>query len=341
MGTLTLGPCKRLVLLGGGRLLARFAQMVHERDIPVAVITSPRHAGEAMVDGRDSLVEILEKVQIPVHVVEDMASDEGRAAVGGDRDGLFLSIGAAWKFTGRMLEEMFQGTLLNLHGTRLPQYRGGGMFSWKILNDDRLGFCLLHKVDPGLDTGDLVAWREFLYPSGCRVPADYMDRYEAENMDFLHQVLLPVFSSQQAFSLCAQPEYMSTYWPRLNTAKHGWVDWSLPIDKLDRFVCAFDDPFPGAQTLWNGKKVHLKKCLVNNSDSAFHPFQNGLVYRNNKRWLNIAAQGGNLIVEAVTDEAGRDLIEEIPVGDRLSTPRELLEKAWERVVYTPTGLNNG
>ena len=338
METLTLGPCKRLVLLGGGRLLVRFAEMVQACGISVEVITSPRHAMESPGKGQETLTQVLKKTGISVHVIEDMGSGEGRDAVGDGGNSLFLSIGAAWKFSKLMLDEMFHGTLLNLHGTRLPQYRGGGMFSWQILNGDRLGFCLLHKVDPGFDTGDIVAWREFLYPSSCRVPADYMDRYEVENVNFLEQTILPVFSSNKAFSPSAQPEYLSTYWPRLNTAKHGWIDWSLPADQLDRFICAFDDPFPGAQTMWNGKTVHLKKCQTNNNDGIFHPFQNGLVYRNNQRWLNIAAQGGNLIVESITDDSGRDLISEIAVGERLSTPGKNLEKALERVVYTPTGL---
>ena len=50
----------------------------------------------------------------------------------------------------------------------------------------------------------------------------------------------------------------STYWPRLKTDINGWVDWSLKIDSIERFICAFDEPYSGAKTFLGNKTVSLK-----------------------------------------------------------------------------------
>ena len=53
----------------------------------------------------------------------------------------------------------------------------------------RLGFCQLHIVDTGVDTGDILQTKEFLYPPSCRVPEDYMKVYFEKNKDFVEMYL--------------------------------------------------------------------------------------------------------------------------------------------------------
>ena len=340
MGTLTIERCTRLLLLGGGRLLPRFAEWISGNDISVDVVTAPRHAIEPVGVNGESLEAVLTDRKISVRIVERISDEKGRAALGPMEGTLALSLGAAWIFSDSLIRDVFGARLFNLHGTRLPQYRGGGGFSWQILTGNRLGFCVLHRVDSGVDTGDIIAYREFLYPAHCRIPLDYTQVYEEENFRFLQETLGPVFDEPRTFSLLSQPEYLSTYWPRLDTPTHGWIDWSMELAMLERFVCAFDAPYSGAQTSWNGTRVHLKNCLTNFDDGTFHPFQAGIVYRNNGRWLSVAANGGTLITQKVTDEEGENVLPKIKVGDRFWTPRTNLESSRDRVTFTPKGLKS-
>ena len=78
--------------------------------------------------------------------------------------------------------------------------------------------------------------------------------------------------------------------------------------------------------------------MVTYSDGGFHPMQHGLVYRNNGRWLCIAANGGTLIVENVTDADGNDVLAKIRTGDRLSTPYKNLEQRNVRPQISATGI---
>ena len=96
-----------------------------------------------------------------------------------------MSIGAAWIFKDYVIKDLFKKKLYNMHGTRLPQNRGGGGFSWQIMMGNRLGFCQLHLVDKGVDTGDIIKTEEFLYPPSCRIPKDYINLYREKNMHFI------------------------------------------------------------------------------------------------------------------------------------------------------------
>ena len=50
------------------------------------------------------------------------------------------------------------------------------------------GFCLLHKLQSGIDTGPIVKYKEFFYPPNCRIPKEYRQFYEKQNESFLHLV---------------------------------------------------------------------------------------------------------------------------------------------------------
>jgi methionyl-tRNA formyltransferase len=341
MGTLTVGPFRRLLLLGGGELLVDLAVWARQHGFDVGVITSPRHAADPLPGSREPLSAVLASKGIMMTVIEDIASEKAKRMIGdGDNiDSTFsLSLGAAWIFKKDFIDKHLGGLLFNLHGSRLPQNRGGGAFSWQILTGNRFGFCTLHLIEDGVDTGDIVAYEEFIYPGACRTPADYMKYYREKNIGFLTNLLSSLHTQSKEFALVSQPEYLATYWPRLHSPDQAWIDWAWPAHQLERFVCAFDDPYCGAQTTWKGRTVRIKKAFASYQDGIFHPFQTGFVYRNNGMWLCVACDGGSVVIESVVDEHNNSVLPEIRVGDAFHTPTERLIQRTNRVFYTPRGL---
>ena len=51
--------------------------------------------------------------------------------------------------------------IINLHGGRLPKYRGGSPINWQIINGEKQGACTILYVDEGIDTGDIIAEKIF------------------------------------------------------------------------------------------------------------------------------------------------------------------------------------
>jgi len=251
---------------------------------------------------------------------------------------LFISGGAPWLFKSDFLKAFEPDGIFNLHGTPLPQDRGGTIVSWLILNKKRLGIAAIHKMTASPDEGPILDFKEFIYPSNCVLPQDYLLEYNCQIEDLAWEICLKyeqgILDLNQTNQ---QPSYLSTYWPRLSSKINGAIDWSLEGDEIDRFIKAFDDPYPGAFTYWRDKKIILKKSFFQ-YDSNYHPSQWGMVYRkritSEFRYLAVAVKSGSLIIREVQDEEGNDLFNSILEGDRLYTSSHELDLAKRRLFKT-------
>jgi len=326
----------RVLLLGGGSLLISLAKWCKSEGIPISVITSPRHSKEYLYHD-STLNDELQNLTLPYLITKSIDSDEVKNFLGDLSNTFCLSLGAPWIFEKEIISEVFKNKLFNTHGSRLPQNRGGGGFSWQIMMGSRLGFCQLHIVDAGIDTGDLVKTEEFLYPANCRIPEDYEKLYFAKNLEFLIDFIRKIRKNDIIIETTKQTEYFSSYWPRLSTPENGWIDWAEDLISLDRFICAFDSPYEGCKTFINSKKVFIKSVIPEFGDNNFHIFQSGIIYRKNINWLMVAAKGGSLIIQEVLDQSGKNIIKDIHIGDRFVTPRKNIDARNKRVVYTPDG----
>jgi len=327
------GLIDNYMLFGGGEVLFLFARELARRNAAIVVITSERHAAERAAEGKN-LSELLAEHGIPCRVVQQVDSKEVVSGISSTTMG--FSFGAAWIFREGFIAR-FNGRLLNMHCTRLPQNRGGGGYSWLIMKGETVGMRLLHLIDCGIDTGAVVVSEEYIFPAGCRRPIDYHE-YEKKNqvrflLDFVEDV-----KNGKEFNPVAQQETFSSYFPRLNTDIHGFINWEWNVSDIERFVCAFDDPYKGASTFIDDRRLRLKECYSITSDGLFHPFQYGLVYRKSAKALFVAAKGGALAVQDIRDDEGADQMGAISVGDRLHTPSEHLERAMRfKAVYLPGG----
>lgn len=328
------GKIHKVLLLGGGRLLALAACRIRERGLEVYVLTSTRRYEEACGD-KLTLESFLKKNGIGHLVTTDCACEEAVSQI--TKETLGISMGAPWLFKSAFIER-FAGRLLNCHGSRLPMDRGGGGFSWRIMRRDIMGACLLHIVDTGIDTGPIVKYEEFTYPPSCRRPIDYYDYSLEKNLLFLEKFFDEV-SSENDFQPISQQESFSTYFPRLATDINGMIDWSWRARDIEAFICAFDDPYKGASTYLDKEKVRLKDCFLIAGEGDFHPYQSGIIYRISSNGVYVAAQGGGLLIKRIENEDCACINDRIKVGDRFFTPTSDLDRAkGVRAAYTPEGL---
>ena len=330
------GEINHLILFGGGGLLAGLLSRAKAAGWSVDVVTSERHLDTKLEPLSVTLRSFLEEGGFKWIVSNDVNTDPVVHDLITSQT-LGISMGAAWLFKAAFIER-FAGRLVNVHGARLPQDRGGGGYSWRILRNDRLGYSLVHMIDAGVDTGDIVTYTEYFFPESCRVPADYREQALAKDLETLDQLLTDIQFGKE-FHLRSQLKYLSSYWPRLNTDAHAFVDWNWDLKEIEQFICAFDDPYAGAQTYVGDQRVRLKNCMSITVDGTFHPFQPGMVYRISAGALFIATRQGTLVVSTVGDDDANDLLPKIRVGDRFYTPTEQIDSAKRfRAIYTPHGL---
>jgi methionyl-tRNA formyltransferase len=332
------GSIDNVFLFGGGSVLLSVAETLSKKGVPTLVVTSPRQVDEILPETGNSFLHELRKLGFDAIITESLKS-LSKKELSISPSSLGLSFGAAWIF-GDSFIKAFSGRLLNFHGRRLPQDRGAAGVTWAILRSNRVGYCLVHQVDAGIDTGAIVKYREFFYPASCRIPVDFQAHYRAELNEFTREFLDDVWKDC-GFCLTEQQEVFSTYWPRLSTEHQGFIDWSWSLADIERFICAFDAPFAGASTFINGDRVHLRACFADRGDGSFHPFQTGIVYRKSPQAIYVAVGSGSLLIRNVVTPEEEDYIARIRLGDRFYTPTQCLDEARRfRAVITSRGLDS-
>jgi methionyl-tRNA formyltransferase len=314
--------------------LVEAVETARELGFEVAVVTAPRQA-DAEIDGKP-MIDLLRSQDVETVVTDDInQNSQVNELVGQQTVG--LSFGAAWIFDESIIEA-HDGGLVNFHGSRLPQDRGGGGFSWRILRDDPLGYSQAHFVAPSIDTGNILLTDEYRFPEPCTTPAEHAAYANEKEAEIVTELLEGIADGRE-FETTSQPEYLSSYWPRLSTEEHGYIDWEWSLEEIVQFIRAFSDPYEGAKTVVNGTEVRLKQCESFHGDGTFHPFQTGILYRKDDQRSYVATPDGSLIVESVRDEYGTEMLPDIAVGNRFYTPTERLEQArLTRVYFTPTGM---
>ena len=332
------GTVNKYILFGGGLLLIYSARRLKELGFQVFVVTSERQSIETRcIDSiTKTLLDWLDHDQIEYIISNDIAIDDRVLSAISDET-IGLSFGAAWIFKQEFID-LFNGNLLNMHGAQLPKNRGGGGFSWRIMQGDQAGVSLIHLVNEGVDTGDILFYKEYIYPETCKVPLDYLE-YSVKKYNELLNTFFNKVMNEDLFKISPQDEKISSYWPRLSTDVHGYINWNWGLIDIERFICAFDDPYAGASTFYNKTKVRIKKCRSSFEDGIFHPFQIGLIYRKSDDSIYIASESGSIIVNQILDDEGNNLMHILKVGDRFHTPQEFINNSMQyRAIYTPTGL---
>lgn len=324
---------KQLYLLGAGEFVWNILKWAKAEGITGIAITDHNQGSKTINATGKSFISSLADYQIDCMVVEKA---EDIAIPTPSDTNLYISYGAPWIIPQSVIAKTFQNRLLNIHGTRLPRERGGTIFSWQILTGQRTGMCLIHQMTEKIDEGPIIAWDEFIYPPHCKIPADYIHYYEEQNARFIKS-FIQQYNGINTMS-AGQPEYLSTYWPRLMANVHGWINWENTALEIERHICAFDEPYGGARCRWNNQEIILRNTHSQAADGYTHPFQRGLIYRNNGKWINVASKEGELLICSVQDLQGNNIIHKLKPGERLYCLPEDQVTAYQRVKKTKTGL---
>jgi len=339
------GEINHIIIFGGSRLAAELAKEISEdNDYALDIFTCDRQLNDVIYPNGTTLKQFFERYEIPFFSPEDISRDPNIQGLISENS-LGLGLGEAWSFPKKLIDQ-FQGRLLDFMGIRLPQYRGGAHYTWQILQGNRIGCCNLQIINEFMvqgvfDSGEIVKSQEYFFPPSARIPEEYFEHAVVREIAFIREFLDEVRKGRE-FELTIVQENFSTHFPRLNTLRHGFINWTWNTEEIERFICAFDNPYAGASTLVDGQRVYLKNCHVEYCDGPFHPFQSGLVYRKKKNALFVATRGGTMVVKRALDEKGSDILENIAVGQRFHTPKHYLEEAMTfQALYGPEGIKEG
>jgi methionyl-tRNA formyltransferase len=151
----------------------------------------------------------------------------------------------------------------NLHFGPLPRLRGCFPTKWAILDDEPAGVTF-HHIDPGVDSGDVVA--QSIVPLAA-------DETDESLYHKLERAAAPLFRQQLAWMLelrqpprRPQEDSAASYHPK-EVPYGGVIDWSREAAWVERFIRAFTfPPHPAARTGWRGEEVQLRAPVAVGGD---------------------------------------------------------------------------
>jgi len=333
------GTIDRVILFGGSQLMAALCYQLSEQGMETVIFTGERHLNDYSPAHGKTIKAIAEELNIPNFASDDI-NDDPRLVDYITPQTLGLALGASWIFEPDTAA-LFDGKLLDFMGINLPQYRGGAHYTWQILRGNRTGACNLQVIYGGAQTfhrGEIIKHQSYTFPLSARTPQDYFDAAIPHEIAFLAEFFAQL-SQQTTFIPQVLQEQFSSYYPFLHTLEHGYIDWSWDTLDIERFICAFDEPYAGASSFLNGERLFFKSCYAELSAGIFHPFHAGLVIHKNDREIHIATKQGVIAVQQVTNSQGDSMMDTIQLGDRIYTPQAQLEQAMQRaIVYDAGGV---
>lgn len=320
----------KVILFGGAPLLVATARYLKESGTAVRIYTSPRHAAEPLDASGTTLALALGALGLPFVSTEDISSEKTLPSEITPST-LGIGMGEAWSFSPALIQA-FGGRLIDFMGIPHPRYRGGAHYTWMLLRGERQGGLNLQVINEAMlqgeyDDGEIVKSGTYRFPETARTPMDFFAAAVPNEVAFIREFLEEVKAGKD-FDFRKPDESKSLFLPRLNTMVHGWIDWSWAGDEIERFICAFDEPYAGASTRLNGVRVHLKGAAMGRDEGPFHPWQSGLVTRvTPEEGCVIATRSGHLKVKTIVPSKGESLARPPKPGDRLFTPAADLESA--------------
>jgi methionyl-tRNA formyltransferase len=152
---------------------------------------------------------------------------------------------------------------INIHASLLPRWRGAAPIQRAILaGDERTGISIM-QMDPGLDTGPVLAAESMPI-----APDDTCMSLHDKLAEIGARLIVTVLAQLEHAQLSPQPQPAegASYAAKITKAE-AKIDWSEAASVIERKVRAFN-PLPGASTTIKGAGLKIWRARVNSAEGA-------------------------------------------------------------------------
>ena len=190
---------------------------------------------------------------------------------------------------------------INLHASLLPKYRGPAPIQWALIRGERVTGVTTMRIDPGMDTGDILLTREE------QIHEDDTAETLAARLSVLGaDLMVETLQGLERGEITPRPQDHSqaTLSPMLKK-EHGRIDWSRTAQEIAcrvRGLC----PWPGAYTTFRRKNLHVWAATVSPAPAA-SPLEPGTLAAERGRLFVACGQGTQLEIKELQLEGRKRL----------------------------------
>ena len=146
--------------------------------------------------------------------------------------------------------------IINSHFSLLPKWRGADPITFSILEGDKKTGVSLMLIDRGMDTGLLLAQKEYPIRKSITTPV-----LTEELISLSNQMLLDFLPKYTQGAIKPYPQSRSvsiTYSKKINKSD-GYIDWNKTAEQIEREIRAYTF-WPGSKTEIFGRDVTITKA---------------------------------------------------------------------------------
>jgi len=206
-----------------------------------------------------------------------------------EEQGCELLVVAAYPYRVPVESSKLRG--INLHPTLLPEGRGRWPLPHIILKKLRESGVSIHKLDPGFDSGAVLAQARFSVD-----PDENLETLSCKCQLAAAPLLAKVMSQTDTFWANAVPQNGGSIWPFPSDSEMT-LDWRAPVEDIHRVVRAFGKMHSTAE--FDGKKWNVADASV---WEECHEYQPGSIVLRTNREVLIAARNGFVCLRIFEEE---------------------------------------
>lgn len=283
----------------GYKTLQALLDSPHE--VVLAVTHPPSdHAYESIWS--DSVEDLARENGVPLHLARRPDAELLDAVKRAEPDIIVANNWRTW--LPKELYDLPPHGTLNLHDSMLPKFTGFSPVIWALISGESEVGLTAHRMDEGLDTGDVVVQRAV--PIG---PRDTSTQLVQATIDIIPEVLSEALELIESGNAIWNPQNLAdrTFFHK-RAAIDDRIDWTWPAEDIDRFVRALVDPYPNAHTYFQGQRLRIVAASVSQCRYGGTP---GRVFIREGNGMVIVAgpnayRGGNygLVIERLRTDDG-------------------------------------
>lgn len=231
-------------------------------NFPVDMVFSLDEQYSHNVSGYEPIHELAAKKGIPYCKFRKINDLENIKKIKDINPDYIFVIGLSQLVSREIIEIATKG-VIGFHPTPLPKFRGRAAQVWQILLGVKETKCSLFFIDEGIDSGDIIGQEKYLIDDN-----DYALDVSLKCREAFRRLLkkeLPKIMNG-TLNTVKQNEDEATYLLK-RTEEDGEINWSEPVEKIQRLIRAVSKPYPGAFSNYDGKHkvIFWKADYIENS----------------------------------------------------------------------------
>ncbi len=317
----------RLIVIGGNRLNELYPfkslfELKEKYNFELFILTENVHLKKKVSFNGSNFENFLKKLKLKYfNIKSDKHLFDTIKKIGCDLNTYILLMNCNFVIKDDIIS-LIEQNIYNLHVGKLPEQRGAGITTWQFMAEMNYSAVTIHRVKASLDTGNIILQKKFS-TRNLKKPINFYKKAVIYEKILIERFLSGIIKNKK-FREIKQKEQESIYMPRIDTNTHSYINWLWSKNEILNFIRAFDEPFNGARTFLNKKKCTLTNAKLIKSSIKFHPYQSGIILRQNKDVCFIAVNNGILRanIHFLYSQKPKTII-----GKRLFTPMKYLELA--------------